>query len=86
MGGPGTATRSFAPDFTRDFGVDQSVAMIDAARARHSATGTGTADKVVSATPIHFAISTAEDLPDAELVSGLPPSSVDLLTAAMAAH
>jgi hypothetical protein len=60
--------------------------MIDAARARHSTTGTGTADDVVPATPIHFAISTAEDLPGAELASALPPGSVDLLTAATAAH
>jgi len=86
--GPGTATRSFAPHFTRVFGVDPSVAMIDAARARYSTTGTGTAaaDDVVPATSIHFAISTAEDLPGAELASALPPGSVDLLTAATAAH
>jgi trans-aconitate 3-methyltransferase len=84
--GPGTATRSFAPHFTRAFGVDPSVAMIDAARARHSTTSTGTADDVVPPTPIHFAISTAEDLPGAEFASVLPPGSVDLLTAATAAH
>jgi trans-aconitate 3-methyltransferase len=84
--GPSTATHSFAPHFTRAFGVDPSVAMIAVARARHSTTGTGTADDVVPATPIHFAISAAEDLPGAELASALPPGSVDLLTAATAAH
>jgi hypothetical protein len=55
---PASTTQN--PYFTRACGVDPSVAMIDAARARHSTTGTGTADDddVVPATLIHFAIST----------------------------
>jgi trans-aconitate 3-methyltransferase len=76
--GPGTATRSFAPYFSRAFGVDPSIEMINAGRASVESS---------SETPlIHFAVSSAEALPGPELTAHLPPSSVDLLTAATAAH
>jgi SAM-dependent methyltransferase len=77
--GPGTATQSFAPYFSRAFGVDPSVEMINAARGSDKpSTGSSAEQK-----PIHFAVCAAESLPGS---LGLPPASVDLLTAATAAH
>jgi trans-aconitate 3-methyltransferase len=83
--GPGLATRAFAPHFKRALGVDASIEMINAARA---STGPppGPASPESPAPPIHFANSAAESLPGPDLASQLPPGSVDLLTAATAAH
>lgn len=80
--GPGRATRSFAPHFTRAFGVDPSVEMIKAAQAMPSPAATTPRPSE----PIHFAVSTAEEIPGSELASILTPGSVDLLTVATAAH
>lgn len=75
--GPGIATRGLAPYFTRAIGLDPSEGMVATAR---------TLDGVSSSSlPIQFEISTAENL-GSNLVPPIADSSVDLITAANAAH
>lgn len=70
--GPGTATRSLAQHFAHAVGFDPSKGMITTAQ---SLGGTSSTSE-----PIRFEVSAAEDL------GSLPDSSVDLITAATAAH
>ncbi|KAF2656274.1 S-adenosyl-L-methionine-dependent methyltransferase [Lophiostoma macrostomum CBS 122681] len=73
--GPGLATRPLAPHFTKAFGLDPSEGMI--AKARSLSTE--------SDTNIHFEVSTAEEL-GSNLSPRIEDASVDLITAANAAH
>ncbi len=79
--GPGTATRSLAPHFQHALGTDPGQSMIDAARTVPSSTKSGE--------PITYEVSSAETLSGLSSLrtfskDGL--SSVDLITAATAAH
>lgn len=74
--GPGIAVRDLAPHFTHAIGLDPSEGMISNARSLGGVTA--------SSEPIRFEVSTAESL-GAEL-SLLPDGSVDMITAATAAH
>lgn len=74
--GPGQAIRALAPRFTHAFGIDPSEGMISTARSLGGATST--------AEPIRFEVSTAEDL--SSLSPPIPDGSIDLITAATAAH
>ncbi|PMD24966.1 S-adenosyl-L-methionine-dependent methyltransferase [Hyaloscypha hepaticicola] len=73
--GPGNATRDLALSFHRSIGADPGKQMIEAANALGGKTKSGK--------DIEFVVSTAEDISQ---IKDLKPSSVDLLTAAMAAH
>ncbi|KAF2758082.1 S-adenosyl-L-methionine-dependent methyltransferase, partial [Pseudovirgaria hyperparasitica] len=75
--GPGTATASLAPHFTTALGLDASEGMIATARELHPST---------TSTPnLTFAVSAAESL-GANLDPPVASNSVDLITAATAAH
>lgn len=75
--GPGTAVRSLAPRFAHAIGHDHSEGMIGTARSLGGVSS--------NSEPIRFDISTAEDL-GSNLSPPLPDGSVDLITAATAAH
>ena len=75
--GPGTATRSLAPLFDEAVGIDPSEGMITAALAL--------ANSDSQERTIRFAVSSAEAL-GCDIDPPLPEASVDLLTAATAAH
>ncbi|KAI1467899.1 methyltransferase [Daldinia caldariorum] len=70
--GPGIAVRALAPRFQYAFGFDPSEGMIAGAKELGGVSGSGE--------PIRFEVSTAEEL------SGIPDGSIDLITAATAAH
>ncbi|KAF2498570.1 S-adenosyl-L-methionine-dependent methyltransferase [Lophium mytilinum] len=74
--GPGTATHSLAPLFTNAYGADPGAAMIEAAQKDAPITASGA--------PVRFFVSTAEDLLTS--IPEIKPGSVDLITAATAAH
>jgi SAM-dependent methyltransferase len=73
--GPGLATRPLAPHFTQAYGLDPSEGMI--AKARSLTTE--------SDSNIRFEVSTAEEL-GSNLSPRVKDASVDLITAANAAH
>ncbi|CZR66547.1 related to trans-aconitate 3-methyltransferase [Phialocephala subalpina] len=75
--GPGIATRALAPQFIHAIGLDPSEGMITTARSLGGVTSTSE--------PIRFEISTAEDL-GSHLSPPVEDLSVDLITAATAAH
>ncbi|OIW22582.1 S-adenosyl-L-methionine-dependent methyltransferase [Coniochaeta ligniaria NRRL 30616] len=75
--GPGTATRSLAPRFTHAFGIDPSEGMISTAQTLGGVTATSN--------PVRFEVSTAEEL-GSQLSPPIQDGSVDLITAATAAH
>ncbi|KUJ21287.1 S-adenosyl-L-methionine-dependent methyltransferase [Mollisia scopiformis] len=75
--GPGTAVRALAPHFVQAIGIDPSGGMISTARSLG-----GTASEP---TPIRFETATAEDL-GTKLSPPLEEESIDLITAATAAH
>jgi hypothetical protein len=71
--GPGNATRDLALSFDRTIGADPGAQMIEAANALGGKTKSGKA--------IEFVVAPAEEISQ---IKHLGPSSVDLLTAAMA--
>jgi ubiquinone/menaquinone biosynthesis C-methylase UbiE len=71
--GPGTACRALAPSFIHAFGVDPSSGMINSALSLGGVTSTSE--------PIRFEIASSE-----ELTKVAENESVDLITAATAAH
>ncbi|TPX16141.1 uncharacterized protein E0L32_004136 [Thyridium curvatum] len=75
--GPGLAARALAPHFASVVGLDPSDGMLATARALGGATATSQ--------PIRYEVSTAEAL-GSELSPPVPDGSVDLITAANAAH
>src|ERR1700753_993434 len=75
--GPGTAVRTLAPRFVHAIGLDPSEGMISTAR---SLGGTSSTSE-----PIRFDVSTAEKL-GTNLSPVIEDGSVDLITAATAAH
>ncbi|KAI1418581.1 S-adenosyl-L-methionine-dependent methyltransferase [Hypoxylon sp. FL1857] len=75
--GPGFAARGLAPHFAHVIGIDASEGMISAARSIGGVSSTSE--------PIRFEVSTAEEL-GSNLTPPIPDSSVDLITAATAAH
>ncbi|RFU80112.1 methyltransferase domain-containing [Trichoderma arundinaceum] len=75
--GPGLAARGLAPFFAQVMGLDPSEGMITTARAFGGV--------CASSIPIRFEVSAAEDL-GANLMPPITDSSVDLITAANAAH
>ena len=72
--GPGKATRDLAPFFDTAIGTDHSSEMINVARSMNYKSKNS---------PIHFEVATEKDF---DAVPGVEPGSVDLITAAMAAH
>ncbi|KAF3058391.1 hypothetical protein GL218_09496 [Daldinia childiae] len=70
--GPGIAVRALSTRFQHAIGFDPSEGMITGAKELGGTSGSGE--------PIRFEVSAAEDL------SGIPDGSIDLLTAATAAH
>ncbi|KAM0716775.1 hypothetical protein Q7P37_008220 [Cladosporium fusiforme] len=70
--GPGLATGELAGHFNHATGLDPSEGMLDAARSLNLKTSTGE--------PVRFELSSAEDM------AGLEDESIDLITAANAAH
>lgn len=75
--GPGFVTLTLAAHFTDAIGLDPSEGMINTARSFGGITSASNA--------IHFEISTAEEL-GSNLTPPISESSVDLITAANAAH
>jgi ubiquinone/menaquinone biosynthesis C-methylase UbiE len=75
--GTGMAIRNLGPLFTHAIGLDASEGMLDTAR---SLGGTSSTSE-----PIRFELSTAEEL-GSQLSSPIKDGSVDLITAAAAAH
>ncbi|UKZ76885.1 hypothetical protein TrVFT333_004600 [Trichoderma virens FT-333] len=75
--GPGPAARGLAPYFANVIGLDPSEGMVATARTFGGVS--------LASRPIRFEISTAEDL-GAHLTTPIGDSSVDLITAANAAH
>ncbi|KAF8856563.1 S-adenosyl-L-methionine-dependent methyltransferase [Acephala macrosclerotiorum] len=75
--GPGIATRALAPQFKHAIGLDPSEGMIVNARSLGGVTSTSES--------IRFEISTAEDL-GSHLSPPIENSSIDMITAATAAH
>ncbi|ORY13039.1 methyltransferase [Clohesyomyces aquaticus] len=75
--GPGTAIRSLALSFNHAVGLDPSEGMITTARSLGGAASSGE--------PIRFEVSTAEIL-GSNLSPSIANCSVDLITAAVAAH
>ncbi|KAK2009089.1 methyltransferase domain-containing protein [Colletotrichum eremochloae] len=75
--GPGTVTRELGPRFARAIGLDPAEGMIAAARSLGGVSSTSES--------IRFEVSLAEDLGSA-LSPAIPNASVDLITAATAAH
>ncbi|KAF5639281.1 trans-aconitate 3-methyltransferase [Fusarium sp. NRRL 52700] len=73
--GPGTATQKLAPHFDIAYGVDPGASMIATAIELGGRTRTGDA--------IVYKLSTAEDI---DKINDIPHSSVDMITAATAAH
>ncbi|KAF5548198.1 trans-aconitate 3-methyltransferase [Fusarium napiforme] len=73
--GPGTATQKLAPHFDLAYGTDPGESMIQTATALGGKTRTGD--------PIVYKLSRAEDI---DKISDIPHSSVDMITAATAAH
>ncbi|KAI9743313.1 MAG: hypothetical protein M1818_003159 [Claussenomyces sp. TS43310] len=73
--GPGNATRDLAASFVNVIGVDPSPAMIQVARAHGYLTKSG--NKVL------FEVTTADEITS---IPGIQEGSVDMITAAMAAH
>ncbi|KAL2823798.1 S-adenosyl-L-methionine-dependent methyltransferase [Aspergillus cavernicola] len=78
--GPGTAVATLSQHFNHAIGLDPSAGMIAAARAINAANLTAASH------PIRFEVSTAEDLGSGLSAPGIPDASVDLITAATAAH
>jgi len=75
--GPGLAVRDLAPHFAHAVAIDPSAGMIAAARSLGGVSS--------SQEPIRFEISAAEEL-GADISPPVRPGSVDLVTAATAAH
>jgi trans-aconitate 3-methyltransferase len=75
--GPGTAAHGLAPHFAHAIGLDPSEGMITTARSLGGVTSTSE--------PVRFEVSTAEELGE-HLSPPIQDSSVDLITAANAAH
>ena len=75
--GPGTAAFALAPHFAHVIGLDPSEGMLTTARSLGGVTSTSE--------PVRFEFSTAEDL-GGNLLPPVQDSSVDLITAANAAH
>ncbi|KAI9830557.1 MAG: hypothetical protein M1819_005515 [Sarea resinae] len=75
--GPGNAARSLGPHFAHAIGLDPSKGMVQTARFLGGVTSTSE--------PIRFEVSAAEELGQ-HLSPAIPDSSVDLITAANAAH
>ncbi|KAF5585222.1 trans-aconitate 3-methyltransferase [Fusarium subglutinans] len=73
--GPGTATQKLAPHFDLAYGVDPGESMIR--------TATELGGRTRSGGPIVYKLSTAEDI---DKINGILQSSVDMITAATAAH
>ncbi|KAG4281166.1 hypothetical protein FPRO06_10071 [Fusarium proliferatum] len=73
--GPGTATQKLAPHFDLAYGADPGESMIK--------TATTLGGKAHSGHPIVYRLSTAEDI---DKIADIPHSSVDMITAATAAH
>jgi len=73
--GPGLAARALAPHFAQVIGLDPSEGMLAVARSLDGASSTGE--------PIRWERGAAEELDE---VPQLAPASVDLITAANAAH
>ncbi|OAX78949.1 hypothetical protein ACJ72_06740 [Emergomyces africanus] len=79
--GPGTAVRGLAPYFAHAIGLDPSEGMINAARSLSGSASSSTSTQE----PISFHVSTAEEL-GAKLSPPIADNSIDLVTAATAAH
>ncbi|OLN81717.1 Trans-aconitate 3-methyltransferase [Colletotrichum chlorophyti] len=75
--GPGTVARELGPQFARAIGLDPAPGMIAAARSIGGFSATHE--------PIQFHVSTAEEL-GANLSPAVADASVDIVTAATAAH
>lgn len=75
--GPGNAVGALGPQFAHAIGLDPSEGMLTTARSQGIVTS--------SHEPARFDMSTAEEL-GADLSPPIPDSSVDLITAANAAH
>ncbi|KAJ7746732.1 S-adenosyl-L-methionine-dependent methyltransferase [Mycena maculata] len=75
--GPGNAARDLAKYFPEVIGLDPSEGMVSTARSLAGTSSTGR--------PIRFEVSTAEEL-GSGLSPPIPDGSVDLITAATAAH
>ncbi|KAJ9640691.1 hypothetical protein H2204_003320 [Knufia peltigerae] len=75
--GPGYATRALAPHFTKAFGLDPAEGMISTARSSLT--------NPEDSTKVSFEISTCEEL-GSNLTPPVEDGSVDLITAANAAH
>ncbi|KAF5604343.1 trans-aconitate 3-methyltransferase [Fusarium pseudocircinatum] len=73
--GPGTAIQKLAPHFDLAYGVDPGESMIK--------TATGLGGKTYTGAPIVYKLSTAEYI---DKINDVPHSSVDMITAATAAH
>ncbi|KAI7760658.1 hypothetical protein LZL87_007870 [Fusarium oxysporum] len=73
--GPGTTTEKLAPHFDLAYGVDPGESMIKTATTLGGETRTGD--------PIVYQLSTAEDI---DKIDDISHSSVDMITAATAAH
>ncbi|KAL9572318.1 hypothetical protein ACKAV7_003519 [Fusarium commune] len=73
--GPGTATEKLAPHFDLAYGVDPGESMVKTATTIGGETRTGD--------PIVYQLSTAEDI---DKIDDISHSSVDMITAATAAH
>jgi trans-aconitate 3-methyltransferase len=73
--GPGTAVRTLAPRFNHAIGIDPSEGMIGTARSLGGVSA--------NSEPIRFEVAAAEDLGSNPPI---PNDSVDLITAATAAH
>ena len=74
--GPGNVTRRLAPHFTKAIGFDPSEGMIDTARSLTEPLATAS---------VRFEVATAEDL-GTQLSPPIADASIDLITAANAAH
>ncbi|QIX02538.1 hypothetical protein AMS68_008055 [Peltaster fructicola] len=75
--GPGLATRTLASKFAHAVGLDPSSGMIETARSQGLVTATNE--------PVRFEVSSAENL-GASLEHPITAGSIDLITAANAAH
>ncbi|WYZ44182.1 hypothetical protein EsH8_VII_000618 [Colletotrichum jinshuiense] len=75
--GPGIVARELGPQFARAIGLDPAAGMIATARSLSGASSTSE--------PIRFDVSTAEEL-GSNLSPPIPDASIDLITAATAAH
>lgn len=77
--GPGTAVQTLAPHFMHAIGLDPSEGMITTARSLEGISSSSISE------PIRFEISTAEEL-GSNISPRIADDSVDLVTAAVAAH